>query len=145
MEEEKKMGLNYHRIRDERKLTGTGDNDGDDKSVDTEDTSHDNGNDWLDDELGFEDSDGADTDARFGSAVSGTHVAEDESADDSHAAEEKSLVGITVHYTNWDRVSDQQSDAENKTVVIWISLIAAMFVSVIASRLTEDRVSSGHI
>ena len=79
-------------------LTGAGDDDGDNEAVDTEDTSHDHGDDRLDDELGLEDSDGADADAGLGSAVGGTHVAEDEGRDDSHAAEEQSLVGVTVHY-----------------------------------------------
>ena len=79
-------------------LTGAGDDDGDDKTVDTKDTSHDDGDDGLDNELGLEDSDGADADAGLGSAVGGTHVAENEGTDDSHAAEEKSLVGVTVHY-----------------------------------------------
>jgi len=79
-------------------LTGARNDDRDDEAVDTEDTSHDDGDDGLDDELGLEDSDGADADAGLGSAVGGTHVAENEGTDDSHAAEEKSLVGVTVHY-----------------------------------------------
>ena len=81
-------------------LTGTGNDDRDDEAVDTKDTSHDDGDDGLDDELGLEDSDGADAHAGLGSAVGGTHVAENEGTDDSHAAEEKSLVGVTVHYTH---------------------------------------------
>ena len=80
-------------------LTGAGDDNRDNETVDTEDTSHDNGDDGLDDELGLENSDGADADARLGSTVSGTHVSEDEGGNDSHATEEEGLVGITVHYS----------------------------------------------
>ena len=78
-------------------LTGAGDNDGNDEAVDTEDTSHDHGDDRLDDQLGLEDSDGADTDTGLGSAVSSAHVAENKRGNDAHAAEEERLVGISVN------------------------------------------------
>ena len=81
----------------QRSLTGTGDDDGDNETVDTEDTSHDNGNNGLDDELGLEDGDGADADARFGSTVGSAEISENESGNDAHATEEEGLVGITVH------------------------------------------------
>ena len=80
-------------------LTGTRDDDRDDEAVNTEDTSHDYGNDGLDDELRLEDGDRADTDAGLGSSVGGTQVAENEGSDDAHTSEEKSLVGVSVHYT----------------------------------------------
>ena len=78
-------------------LTGARDDDRDDEAVDTEDTSHDHGDDRLDDQFGFQDGDRADADAGFGSAIGGAHVAEHERSDDAHAAEEKSLVGVTVN------------------------------------------------
>ena len=81
-------------------LTRARDDDRDDKAVDTEDTSHDHGDDGLDDQLGLKHCDRADTDAGLGSTVSCAHVSENESAHDAHTSEEKSLVGITVHYEN---------------------------------------------
>jgi len=78
-------------------LTGAGDNDGNDEAVDTKDTSHDHGDDRLNNQLGLEDSDGADTDTRLGSAVSCSHVAENKCRNDAHAAEEERLVGISVN------------------------------------------------
>ena len=82
-----------------QQLTGAGDDDGDDEAVDTEDTSHDDGDNRLNDQLGLEHGDGADADAGLGSAVGGTEVAEHEGRHDAHAAEEQSLVGVTVHCT----------------------------------------------
>ena len=80
-------------------LTGARDDDWDNQTVDTKDTSHDDGDDWLDDEFGLEDSHGANTYARLGSTVCSAHVSENESRYDTHSAEEEGLVGITVHYT----------------------------------------------
>ena len=79
-------------------LTGARDDDRDNQTVDTKDTSHDNGDDGLDNEFGLEDGHGADSYARLGCTVCGTHVSENESTHDTHSAEEESLVGITVHY-----------------------------------------------
>ena len=84
------------------KLTGTGDDYGDDKAVNTEDTSHDDWDDRLNDQLGLEHGYGADADAGFGSAVGSAEVAEHEGRHDAHAAEEQSLVGVTVHCTQID-------------------------------------------
>ena len=84
----------------EVKLTGSRDDNRDNEAVDTEDTSHDNGNDGLDDELGLQDGHRADTDTGLGSSVGGSEVAENEGSHDAHTSEEKSLVGVTVHYTN---------------------------------------------
>ena len=44
-------------------LTLSLENDGDDKTVDTEDTSHNNRNEGLEDEVALEDTDGGNTDA----------------------------------------------------------------------------------
>ena len=88
-------------------LTGAGDDDRDNQSVNTKDTSHDNGDDRLDDEFGLEDSHGANTYARLGSTVCSAHVSENESTHDAHTAEEEGLVGITVHYTKECRKGKQ--------------------------------------
>ena len=88
-------------------LTGAGDDDRDNQSVNTKDTSHDNGDDRLDDECGLEDSHGANTYARLGSTVCSAHVSENESTHDAHTAEEEGLVGITVHCTKECRKGKQ--------------------------------------
>ena len=88
-------------------LTGAGDDDWDNQSVNTKDTSHDNGDDRLDDEFGLEDSHGANTYARLGSTVCSAHVSENESTHDAHTAEEEGLVGITVHCTKERRKGKQ--------------------------------------
>ena len=53
---------------------GTVKNDTDNKTVDTENTSHNNGDEGLVNKLGLEDTDGADTNTGLGSTVSGTQV-----------------------------------------------------------------------
>ena len=78
-----------------RKLTLNGEEDSDNKSIDTQDTRHDNWNNGLEDELWLEDSDRADTDSGFGSSVGGTHVSEHESGNHTHTSEEHGLVWIT--------------------------------------------------
>ena len=88
-------------------LTGAGDDDWDNQSVDTKDTSHNNGDDGLDDKFRLEDSHGANTYARLGSTVCSAHVSENESTHDAHTAEEEGLVGITVHYTKECRKGKQ--------------------------------------
>ena len=88
-------------------LTGAGDDDRDNQSVNTKDTSHDNGDDRLDDEFGLEDSHGANTYARLGSTVCSAHVSENESTHDAHTTEEEGLVGITVHCTKEHRKGKQ--------------------------------------
>ena len=79
-------------------LTGARDDDRDNQTVDTKDTSHDNGDDGLDNEFGLEDGHGADSYARLGSTVCSAHVSENESTHDTHTTKEEGLVGITVHY-----------------------------------------------
>jgi hypothetical protein len=74
-------------------LTFTLVDDGNDEAVNTEDTSHDTGNQRLENELGLEDTDGADTDTGFGSTVSGTEVSENEGTRESHESKE----GVLVH------------------------------------------------
>ena len=51
-----------------------GDDDGDDEAVDTEDSSHDDGDDGLHDELGAHDAHGRDADAALGRPVGGAHA-----------------------------------------------------------------------
>ena len=79
-------------------LTGVGDNDRNDETIDTQDTSHDDGNNRLDNELRLEDSNRANTNTGLSSTVSGAHISENERRHDAHAAEEKRLVGISVNY-----------------------------------------------
>ena len=76
------------------KLTVSVEQDGDDKSIDTEDTSHDNGDDGLEEELWLQNDGGADADSRLGSAVGGTEVSEDEGGGDAHVSEECVLVAV---------------------------------------------------
>lgn len=64
------------------------DNDGDDHTVDTEDTSHDDRDDWFHDELGFEDTHGADAHTGFGATVGGAEVGEDECWGDTDVSKE---------------------------------------------------------
>jgi len=72
-----------------------GEEDGNNKSVNSKNTRHDDWDDGLEDELWLEDSDGADTDSRFGGSVGGSHVGEHETGDHTHGGEEDGLVWIT--------------------------------------------------
>ena len=65
-------------------LTWSLEEQGNNHAVHTEHTSHNDGNDRSEEELGLEDGDGDDTDARLGSTVGGTEVGEDEGSGDSH-------------------------------------------------------------
>ena len=87
-------------------LTVSRDDDGDNKSVDTEDTSHDNWNDGLEDQFWLEDGHTANTDATLGGSIGGSEVAEDERAHDSHSSEEESLVWISVDYNSISRLAN---------------------------------------
>ena len=78
-----------------KKLTLTLDEDGDDHAVHTEHTSHNNGNDRLEDQFTLQDGDGDDTDTRLGSSVGGAQVSENEGRDDSHDTKEHALVGVS--------------------------------------------------
>lgn len=55
-------------------LTSALEDDSDDETIDTEDTSHNNGDDGLEDEVGLEDTHAADADARLGGTVGSTEV-----------------------------------------------------------------------
>ncbi len=68
--------------------------DADNQAVNTQDTSHNNGDQGLEDELRLEHTHGGNTNASFGSAVSGTQVAENEGGSDAHKPEEGVLVGV---------------------------------------------------
>lgn len=83
---------------DERmRLTSGLENDANNKAVNTKDTSHNNGNERLEDQLRLEDTDGGNTNASLGGTVSGTQVAENEGSGDTHETEESVLVGV-VNY-----------------------------------------------
>ena len=72
-------------------------NDGHDKTVDTQDTSHNNGDKRLEDQVGLENTDGSDTNTGLSGTVGGTQVAEDEGSSDTHETEEGVLIGV-VNY-----------------------------------------------
>jgi len=59
-------------------LQTVGDQDGDDETVDTDNTSHDDGDNVLDDQVRAEDTHGADTDTSLGSTVGGTEAGKDD-------------------------------------------------------------------
>ena len=67
-----------------------------DESIDTQDTSHDNRNDGLEEEFWLQDDCAADAHSRLGSSVCGSEVSEDQSCCDTHVSEEGALVAIVV-------------------------------------------------
>ena len=75
-------------------LTLALENDSHDQAVNTKDTSHNDGNERLEDELVLEDTDGSDTNTSLGSTVGGAQVAENESSGDTHETEEGVLVRV---------------------------------------------------
>merc|ERR1719411_2241805 len=77
-------------------LTVTLEKNGDDKSVDTQDTSHDNWDDGLEEKFWLKDDCTADTDSRLGSSVGCAEVSEDQGSCDAHISEECILVAIVV-------------------------------------------------
>ena len=78
------------------KLTSGLQDDSHNKAVDTQDTSHNDWNEGLEDQVWLQDTDGGDTNTGLGGTVSGTQVAEHQGGGDSHEAEEGVLVGV-VH------------------------------------------------
>ena len=70
-------------------LTGAGDDDGDDKTVDTEDTSHDDGDNVTHDLRGLHNTHGHEADARLGGTVGRAKVGEDQGRGHSHPCEEE--------------------------------------------------------
>lgn len=74
-------------------LETIGDKDGDDETVDANDTSHNDGNNVLDDQVGAEDTHSGDTNTRLGGTVRGTETGEDNSAGAAHGTEEGRVNG----------------------------------------------------
>ena len=58
-------------------------NNSNDEAVDTENTSHDTGNQRLEDQVVSDDTDGADTDSGFGGSVRGTEVSKHEGSSET--------------------------------------------------------------
>ena len=81
-------------------LTLSSDEDANNETVHTEHTSHDSGDDRLEEKVWLQDGDGHNTDTGFSSSVGSTQVGEDEGGDDSHGAEEEGLVGVTKVYSH---------------------------------------------
>ena len=72
--------------------------DGDNEAVNSEDTSHNTGNEGLEDEGVRDHGDGADTDSRLGGTIGSSEVSEDEGTGDTHESEEGVLVSVSqVH------------------------------------------------
>ena len=80
------------------RLGGSGDtaleNDGNNEAVDTKDTSHNDGDEGLVDELTLEDTDGGNSNASLSGTVGGAKVAEDKGGSNTHESEEGVLVGV---------------------------------------------------
>lgn len=95
----------------ERKLLrqAVGDEDGHDETVDTNDTSHNNGNNVLDDKVRAEDTHGGDTDTRLGGTVGGAQACEDNGTGATHGAKEGRIDGAKLA-----RHGDGYSVYENK-------------------------------
>ena len=72
------------------------DDDGNDEAVDTEDTSHDDGDDTSHDAVGGVDTEVGEADAGLGGTVGGTEVGEDEGGGAAHSTEEGGGLGILV-------------------------------------------------
>lgn len=64
------------------------DDDGNDHTIDTEDTSHDDGYDGLHDKFGFENTHGADADTGFSTTICSSKVGKDECRSDTNISEE---------------------------------------------------------
>ena len=79
--------------------------DGHNKSVDTEDTSHNNWDEGLEDQVASEHTHAADTDAGLSGTVSSSKVGEDEGRSQAHEAEEGVLVGVVVTYKSTQRIT----------------------------------------
>ncbi len=61
-------------MRSDEVLTFVIKDDSDDKTIDTQDTRHDNRYDWLENKVGLEDTHAADADTWLGSSVSSAEV-----------------------------------------------------------------------
>jgi hypothetical protein len=85
--------LNEARVQGKVLLQAIGDKDRHDETVDTNDTSHNDGDNVLDDKIRSEDTHGGNTDTRLGSTVRGTQAGEDNSAGAAHSTEEGRVNG----------------------------------------------------
>jgi len=70
--------------------------DGDDEAVDTQNTSHNDWNKWLEDQFWLQDTHAANTDTGLGGTVWSSQVAENEGRGDTHETEEGVLVWIVA-------------------------------------------------
>ena len=82
-----------------RALTVTLEQNGDDESVHAEHTSHDDGDNRSEEQVGLQHGHGHDTDAGLGSAVGSAEVGEHEGGGDAHRSKEDGLVGVAKVYT----------------------------------------------
>jgi len=73
-----------------------GDHDADDDTIDGNDTSEDDREDTLHNELGLHDTHGADTDGCLGSSVSASDAGERHGEEGAHSAEERRVEGAQI-------------------------------------------------
>jgi len=85
--------LNEASVKGQVLLQTIRDKNRDDETVDTDDTSHNDGDNVLDDKIGSEDTHGSDTDTRLGGTVGGTETGEDDGAGAAHSTEEGRVNG----------------------------------------------------
>lgn len=86
-------------------LQTIGDKDRDDETVNTNDTSHNDGNNVLDDQIGAENTHGSNTDAGLGGTVGGTEASEDDGAGAAHGTKEGRIDGAVFgdHFDGIER------------------------------------------
>lgn len=95
-------------------LETIGDKNRDDETVDTNNTSHNDGNNVLDDQVGAEDTHGGDTDTRLGGTVRGTKAGEDNGAGAAHGTEEGRVNGakfanhLDCCYAKWSSCQSEK-------------------------------------
>jgi len=86
---ETRKGPSFKRTKWE-KPTGRTDDDSNNKTVDTDDTSHNNGNHRLHNQIRVHHTHGRNSDTTLSGTVGSAHTGEDQSGGDSHEAEEGS-------------------------------------------------------
>lgn len=97
----------------QRELLGqvVGDQDRHDQTVDTNDTSHDNGDNVLDDQVGTEDSHGAHSDTGLSGTIRGTEAGEDDGGRAAQRTEEGRIDGAKL-CGHFDGVEARQASLE---------------------------------
>jgi hypothetical protein len=100
-------------------LTLSLEDDGHNKSVDTEDTSHDNWDEGLEDQIASENTHAADTDTGLRGTVSGSQVGEHEGGSQAHESEEGVLIGVVGAYQKANLVTKHDHKKRRRASVPW--------------------------